>query len=130
MMASEPRTTFKLVRNIMNIKKMFRSRRKRKKECYDPDQPSYLLMLIIEPSLFDKVFSYLDHKSIASLERTCTVLRDVVMETRIYRRRFLALTDEVWTGEGLDEETYEQLVQQSCKYKNKLFEHFYRCVIS
>ena len=129
MMASEPRTTFKLVRNIMNIKKMFRSRRKRKKECYDPDQPSYLLMLIIEPSLFDKVFSYLDHKSIASLERTCTVLRDVVMETRIYRRRFLALTDEVWTGEGLDEETYEQLVQQSCKYKNKLFEHFYRCVI-
>ena len=128
-MASEPRTTFKLVRNIMNIKKMFRSRRKRKKECYDPDQPSYLLMLIIEPSLFDKVFSYLDHKSIASLERTCTVLRDVVMETRIYRRRFLALTDEVWTGEGLDEETYEQLVQQSCKYKNKLFEHFYRCVI-
>ena len=129
-MASEPRTTFKLVRNIMNIKKMFRSRRKRKKECYDPDQPSYLLMLIIEPSLFDKVFSYLDHKSIASLERTCTVLRDVVMETRIYRRRFLALTDEVWTGEGLDEETYEQLVQQSCKYKNKLFEHFYRCVIS
>ena len=130
MMASEPRTTFKLVRNIMNIKKMFRSRRKRKKECYDPDQPSYLLMLIIEPSLFDKVFSYLDHKSIASLERTCTVLRDVVMETRIYRRRFLALTDEVWTGEDLDEETYEQLVQQSCKYKNKLFEHFYRCVIS
>ena len=40
-MASEsrPRNTFKLVRNIVNIKKMFKVRKKRKeKDCYDPEQ--------------------------------------------------------------------------------------------
>ena len=75
-MSREHRNTFKLVRNIMNIKKMFKNRhRKRKKDPYDPDQPSYLLMLVVEPSLFEKIFSYLDYKSVAALERTCTVLR-------------------------------------------------------
>ena len=95
MAASEPKKTFKLVRNIMNIKKMFKGRnRKKKKDQYDPEQvlinyskiseiircqcviqPSYLLMLIVERSLFEKIFTYLDHKSVASLELTCTVLR-------------------------------------------------------
>ena len=32
-------------------------------------------MLIIERTLFEKIFTYLDHKSVASLELTCTVLR-------------------------------------------------------
>ena len=76
--------------------------------------------------MFDSVFSFLDHKSILSLELTCTVLRDVVMETRIYRRRFLAISAETWTADSNENETYEEMVQQSCKYKNKLFEHFYR----
>ena len=39
MAASESKKTFKLVRNIMNIKKMFKGRnRKKKKDQYDPEQ--------------------------------------------------------------------------------------------
>ena len=83
-------------------------------------------MLLIEPSLFDLVFSFLDHKSILSLELTCTLLRDVVMETRIYRRRFTTISGESWSSDCNEEQTYEELVKQSCKYKNKLFEHFYK----
>ena len=38
-MERERKKTFKLVRNIMNIKKMFKGRhRSRKKDKYDPDQ--------------------------------------------------------------------------------------------
>ena len=40
-MANQPKSTFKLVRNIVNIKKMFKVRKKRKKDCYDPDQVSF-----------------------------------------------------------------------------------------
>jgi len=126
-MDREPRRTFNLVRNIMNIKKMFRSRNKRKKkDPYNPDEPSYLLMLVVEPSLFDKIFSFLDYKTIASLELTCTVLRDVVVETKIYRKR--CQHQGLLGQESLPEagSSYDESVQQNIHYKNKLFEYFYR----
>ena len=82
-------------------------------------------MLIVEPSLFDTVFTFLDHKSISALELTCTVLRDVVIETKIYRRRYTAVTRCQQTQEE-GELGYDQLVQQSIHYKCKLFEHLSR----
>ena len=126
MMERERRKTFKLVRNIMNIKKMFRGRhRARKKDKYDPDKPSYLLMLTVEPSLFETIFNFLDHRSISALELSCTVLRDVVIETKIFRRRFTAITGcQQSQAEGAL--GYDELLQQSRHYKNKLFEHYYR----
>ena len=42
-MERERKKTFRLVRNIMNIKKMFKGRdRSRRKDRYDPDQVLYL----------------------------------------------------------------------------------------
>ena len=52
-------------------------------------QPCPLLLLIVEPSLFEKIFSFLDHESISALELSCTVLRDIVVQTRIYKRNIL-----------------------------------------
>ena len=50
-MERERKKTFKLVRNIINIKKMFKGRdRSRKKEKYDPDQVLYLEPLSIIPN--------------------------------------------------------------------------------
>ena len=143
-MERERKKTFKLVRNIMNIKKMFKGRhRSRKKDKYDPDQvvvikslllpilntkfqPSYLLMLIVEPSLFETVFTFLDHRAISALELTCTVLRDVVIETKIFRRRFTAVTGSQHSQPEAGDLAYDELVQQSRHYKCKLYEHFSR----
>ena len=143
-MERERKKTFKLVRNIMNIKKMFKGRhRSRKKDKYDPDQvvvikslllpilntkfqPSYLLMLIVEPSLFETVFTFLDHRAISALELTCTVLRDVVIETKIFRRRFTAVTGSQHSQPEPGDLAYDELVQQSRHYKCKLYEHFSR----
>ena len=146
-MERERKKTFKLVRNIINIKKMFKGRdRSRKKEKYDPDQvlyleplsiipnrtfqPSYLLMLIVEPSLFETVFTFLDHRAISALELTCTVLRDVVVETKIYRRRYTAVTRTGQSQAEAGDLGYEELVQQSRHYKCRIYEHFSRfCTI-
>ena len=50
-MERERKKTFKLVRNIMNIKKMFKGRdRSRKKDKYDPEQVLYLEPLFIIPN--------------------------------------------------------------------------------
>ena len=144
-MERERKKTFKLVRNIMNIKKMFKGRhRSRKKDKYDPDQvvlsiksllltilyakfqPSYLLMLIVEPSLFETVFTFLDHRAIAALELTCTVLRDVVIETKIFRRRYTSVTRSQHSQPEPGDLAYDELVQQSRHYKCKLYEHFNR----
>ena len=143
-MERERKKTFKLVRNIMNIKKMFKGRhRSRKKDKYDPDQvvsikslllpilnatfqPSYLLMLIVEPSLFETVFTFLDHRAISALELTCTVLRDVVIETKIFRRRYTSVTRSQHSQPEPGDLAYDELVQQSRHYKCKLYEHFNR----
>ena len=143
-MERERKKTFKLVRNIMNIKKMFKGRhRSKKKDKYDPDQvvsiksllltilnakfqPSYLLMLIVEPSLFETVFTFLDHRAISALELTCTVLRDVVIETKIFRRRYTSVTRSQHSQPEPGDLAYDELVQQSRHYKCKLYEHFSR----
>ena len=140
-MERERKKTFKLVRNIMNIKKMFKGRhRSRRKDKYDPDQvvsiksllltilnakfqPSYLLMLIVEPSLFETVFTFLDHRAISALELTCTVLRDVVIETKIFRRRFTAVTGSQHSQPEPGDLAYDELVQQSRHYKCKREKH-------
>merc|ERR1712241_406540 len=107
-----------------NIREMFRKRKRgKKKDYYNPDQPSYLLSLTVEPSLFEKIFSFLDHKSVASLELTCTLLRDAVIQNKVYRGMFRRVVGETFSEPYYEEEL---LVKMSCFYKNKLFQHFHR----
>ena len=87
-------------------------------------------MLIVEPSLFETVFTFLDHRAISALELTCTVLRDVVIETKIFRRRFTAVTRCQQGQAELGDLGYDELVQQSRHYKCKLYEHFSRYLIN
>ena len=87
-------------------------------------------MLIVEPSLFETVFTFLDHRAISALELTCTVLRDVVVETKIYRRRYTAVTRTGQSQAEAGDLGYEELVQQSRHYKCRIYEHFSRfCTI-
>ena len=83
-------------------------------------------MLIVEPSLFETVFTFLDHRAISVLELTCTVLRDVVIETKIYRRRFTEVTRTLHSQAEARELGYDELVQQSRHYKCRIYEHFSR----
>ena len=107
-----------------NIREMFRKRKKRrKKDHYNPDQPSYLLSLTVEPSLFEKIFTFLDHRSVASLELTCPLLRNVVIQTKVYRRMFRQHVEETLAEQFCEEELLQEI---SCFYKNKLFQHFHR----
>merc|ERR1711997_933261 len=88
-----------------NIREMFRKRKKgKKKDHYNPEQPSYLLSLTVEPSLFEKIFSFLDHKSVASLELTCTILRDVVIQNKVYRKMFRQLVEETFSKPYCEED--------------------------
>ena len=89
-------------------------------------QPSYLLSLTVEPSLFEKIFTFLDHRSVASLELTCPLLRDVVIQTRVYRRMFRQLVEETLAEQFCEEELLQEM---SCFYKNKLFQHFHRYTV-
>ena len=51
-------------------------------------QPSHLLRLAVEPALFEYICLFLDPRSVASLELCCTAMRDLVLQTRIYRRKY------------------------------------------
>ena len=128
-----------------NIREMFRKRKRgKKKDHYNPDQvknqnsfsryfqfifllqPTYLLSLTVEPSLFEKIFTFLDHKSVASLELTCTILRDVVIQNKVYRKMFRQLVEETFAEPYCEEELLQEM---SCFYKNKLFQHFHRYTV-
>ena len=104
---------------------MFRGRRRRRrKDHYNPDQPCHLLSLSVEPCLFEKIFTFLDHRAVSRLELTCTLLRDLVIQTKVYRRKFRQVCGQ--TERTVDTNVEEKEVQESCFYKNKLFEHFHR----
>eukprot|EP00092_Neocalanus_flemingeri_P002052 GFUD01002190.1.p1 GENE.GFUD01002190.1~~GFUD01002190.1.p1 ORF type:complete len:185 (+),score=48.11 GFUD01002190.1:213-767(+) len=125
-------STSRLVRNIINIKKLFKGRKK--KDQYDPEKPCYLLDLLVEPSLFEMIFDYLDVTSISRLESCCGLMRDLVVQTSIYKRRLRRINgrrkEEESRGERRGqkeflEEEHSQ-VENSRHFKKKLYQYFYR----
>ena len=59
------------------------------------------------------------------LEETCRLLREVVIQTKVYKKKF-GLVCEARPGDApMDQELVQEM---SCFYKNKLFEHFHRWV--
>ena len=78
---------------------------------------------MLEPELFRMVFNYLDLRSISRVECCCVSLQGMVVETSIYRRRWL----EVCERRGEDGGTVTQTpVESSRHYKMKLAEYYLR----
>jgi hypothetical protein len=151
-MDSEECSTSRLIRSIMNIKKMLQSKRRRKKDRYDPNkviltksmivtpfksnyiifQPCHILDLTVEPSMFLIVFDYLDVRSISRLESCCWQLQDMVVETRIYKRKWRGASERA--GDGLlDRRSLEDVgkdelsqMESSRHFKKKLSEYYIR----
>ena len=73
--------------------------------------------------MFEKIFTFLDYKSVASLELTCTLLRDVVIQNKVYKKMFRQVVEETFAEPYCGEELLQEM---SCFYKNKLFQHFHR----
>ena len=79
----------------------------------------------MEPFLFEKIFSFLDYKSVCRLEETCRLLREVVIQTKVYKKKFGLVCEARPADAPMDQELVQEM---SCFYKNKLFEHFHRWV--
>ena len=78
---------------------------------------------MVEPSLFKTIFEYLDLRSVLRLETTCTLLRDMVIQTRIYRRKHRVICGSLSTGDVLGEDLQ---IEESLHFKKKLADYFYR----
>ena len=53
-------------------------------------QPTHLLEVVQSPVVMEKLCNYLEVRSISKLEQCCHLLRDLVVENRIYRRKVSA----------------------------------------
>ena len=93
---------------------------------------------MVEPSLFENIFSYLDVRSISRLETCCTWLRDSVVQTSIYRDKFRSIcrisAEEEMGGERRRKEDVEEAdqskLERSRHFKRKLSEYYYRYLVT
>ena len=92
----------------------------------------------MEPSLFETIFSYLDVRSISRLETCCTWLRDMVVQTSIYRDKFRSICrsseEEERGGERRRKEDVvgadQSKLERSRHFKRKLSEYYYRYLVA
>ena len=136
----------RVTKNVMNMRKLFNSSKKKEDSWYDPDKVtndtkdkkdvtsiSYqgcpLLELLVEPCMLDMVCDYLDVWSISRLEECCHLLRGLVVENKLYRRRVKRIvclrTPGDWIQEDWEDEG-DSLETNSRYYKSKLFGYEYR----
>ena len=89
---------------------------------------------MVEPSLFETIFSYLDVRSISRLEICSSWLRDMVVQTSIYRDKFTSIcrssSEEERGGERRRKEEVveadQSKLERSRHFKRKLSEYYYR----
>ena len=86
--------------------------------------------------MFEMIFNYLDIRSISRLESCCSLLRDLVVQTSIYKRRLRRISgrsrgeeeenrgDRRGKGEFVEEEHSQ--VENSRHFKKKLYEYYHR----
>ena len=78
------------------------------------------------------IFEHLDLQSISRLESSCCQLRDMVVQTSIYRRRWKEvkqITEEGSADKGRLTEVQEEgqsKIQRSLHFKGKLSEYYLR----
>ena len=89
-------------------------------------QPTcHLLSLVQDPILMEMIFAYLDVETISRLEQCCHLLRHLVVENRIYRRRVsAAIRGGRWNGGGWLRKTVDDPtdLEISNYFKAKLIE--------
>ena len=84
--------------------------------------------------MFLIIFDYLDVRSISRLEACCIPLRDMVVQTSIYKRKLRSIsgrseTDEVMVDKIRQEEFVEEehsKIENSRHYKKKISEYYLR----
>merc|ERR1711892_693109 len=70
----------KITKNVKKIRQIYQKKK----------QPTHLLEVVQSPVVMEKLCNYLDVRSISKLEQCCHLLRDLVAENRIYRRKVSA----------------------------------------
>lgn len=119
----------RMTKNLVNMKKFFKSTDRSEDDGYDPTQPCPLLDLLLEPCMMDKILDNLDVWSISKLEECCHLMRELVVENKMYRRRVKRIVcvrsandwiQEDWEDDG------DTPQQNSRYYKSKLFGYEYR----
>jgi len=118
-----------MTKNLVNMKKFFRSTDGDEEDGYDPDKPCPLLDILLEPCILDMICDYLDVWSISKLEECCHLMRELVAENKMYRRRVKRIVCLRDPGDWIQEEWEDggdSLEQNSRYYKSKLFGYEYR----
>ena len=135
----------RLSKNIVNMRRLFKSTERRGDDSYDSTKVTQqnhheridnkyhqgcpLLDLLLEPCMLDMVCDYLDVWSISRLEECCHLLRGLVVENKLYRRRVKKIvclrTPGDWIQEDWEDEG-DSLEHNSRYYKSKLFGYQYR----
>ena len=77
----------------------------------------HIFQLLVEPSIFETIFHCLSFPCVCSMESCCTQLRDMVVLTRVYKKRFKKIANK-----GVEEELTQY---ESSKYFKKLLSDYY-----
>ena len=74
------------------------------------------------------VFDFLDVRSISRLESCCCQLQDMVVETRIYKRKWRGVNEKAGARRSLEDVGKEELSQMASSrhFKKKLSEYYIR----
>ena len=88
-----------------------------------------LLVLLLEPCMMDKILDNLDVCCISKLEECCHLMRELVVENKMYRRRVKRIvcvrSANAWIQEDWEDDG-DTPQQNSRYYKSKLFGYEYR----
>ena len=76
---------------------------------------------MVEQDIFETILSFLPVPTICMLESSCSLLREMVVLTRVYRKRF----QKISTKTSHQEEPLSQL-ESSTHFKRLLAEYYHR----
>ena len=79
-------------------------------------QSCHILDLVVETTLFETIFNFLDILSISRLESCCPELRDMVVQTRIYRKMFQKISRNSGDEDLTQEESSKHFKKQLSDY--------------
>ena len=80
-----------------------------------------ILELLVEPDIVETIFSYLSVSCICMVESSCTQFREMVVITRVYKKRFQKINNTI---SYYDDEFSD--IENSNFFKKMLAEHFLR----
>ena len=80
-----------------------------------------ILELLVEPDIVETILSYLSVPCICMVESSCSQFREIVVITRIYKKRFEKISKTISVN---DDDLTD--MENSCYFKKMLADHFLR----